>query len=153
MARVVGLRHFFRRDLLVVCWRHIPELIALLPPAAQWELHRLYAPSHHLTDTQVLAHIKQATQAEPSLPHRVGKHHKEIFDAFKFYADQVGKTNWEVISWLVRMELSRDNADRTRKKPMALMPIVNPDQDPAKFARMFISLAERVNWDESDKAA
>ena len=153
MARVPTQAQLGRRDLLVVAWYFIPELYGLLSLEAQWELHRYYAPSRDLTDAEVLEHIKQATHVEPSLPHRVGKHYKEIFDAFKFYADQVGKTNWEVIGWLVRMEFSRDNADRTMKKPMALMPIANPDQDPAKLARMFIALAERINKDDSDKAA
>ena len=60
MPRVPGRHHLGRRDLLVVRWHHIPDLISLHPPAAQWERHRFYAPSQALTDAEFLAHDKTA---------------------------------------------------------------------------------------------
>jgi len=67
-------QHRSRRALFVTLWLEEHQFFALLPPAAQWEVHRLYAPSLDLTDDMVLARVSEASKREPSLANRVGKH-------------------------------------------------------------------------------
>lgn len=154
MPRLNSQIYLGRRDLLVVCWHHIPELIALLPPAAQWELHRLYAPSHTLTDAEFLAHMKRALIAESSLAQRAGKHYAIIFTTFKIHADVVGKGSWEEIRRRVVRDHPAKNADPTERRQLAIKPLVNPDLDPTKLARVFLHLVDRLSRvDDSEPAA
>ena len=161
MPRFTLKDHLGRRDLLAVCWNFLPEFFGLLTPKAQWEVHHLYSPSKSLTDDEVLAHIKEALVAEPSLAQRVGKHYKRIFTTFKHYADQVGKTNWEEIRRLLIKDYVKDNADPSEpvkpgSKRHVLMPIMNPDVDMAKLARAFVVLADQIRRGKErppDKAA
>jgi hypothetical protein len=129
VARVSTDDQLGRRDLLVVCWGYIPELIGLLPPSAQWEFHRFYGMSHTLTEEEALARMRAATQREPSLPQKVGKHYKLIFTTFKKHSDVVGKTEWEDIRRRVIADYKAANADPTQKKPVTIMALVKPDLD------------------------
>ena len=143
MARVSIKEQFGRRDLLLVCWKYIPELVGLLPPVAQWELHRLYQPSRAFSDQEFAAHIVHLRTVEPSLAQRAGKHYSVIFTTFKKYADQVGKTNWEEIRRLVARDYTRSNADPTKTRSVVIMPLVNPDVDARKLAQLLLEQVRR----------
>lgn len=132
-----------------MCWHYIPELVGLLSPAAQWELHRFYAPSVSFADDEWLAHVRQAVALNPSLAQRAGKHYALIFSTFKHYADKVGKTNWEEIRTLVARDYSARNADPTLRRSVVIMPLVRPGVD-AK--RLEYALAELARKDQGDAA-
>ena len=120
---------------------------------AQGELHRFYAPDVPLTDEQVLEHIEQAKLDEPSLAQRTGKHYKQVFDAFKFYADQVGKTEWELINALVHSEYSRDHVDPRKRTTITVMPIAKPVPDLRLLSRAILAHAKEQVSKGKDVAA
>ena len=152
MGQVLPTQHLGRRDLLVACWKFVPEAIGLLPPHAQWELHRLYAPSLELSDDEFLEHMRLVLEQEPSLAQRVGKHYRVIFTVYKRHADDVGKTNFAVIRDRIRREYATATIDPTLKRRLVIMPLVNPEIDHVRLARAFLQQVEREHR-RSDRAA
>lgn len=159
MPRVNADELLGRRDLLVVCWKFIPQYYALLPPLAQWELHRSFGPSLELTDEEVLDRLLATAELEPTLPNKCGKHYAVIFNRYKSYSDVVGKTNVEMISRMLNRDLSRmarepDVGARGRRKRNAeVFGVVRPEIDTAKLARTFLALAEREREGRTRKDA
>jgi hypothetical protein len=143
MTRIREGEQLGRRDLLVACWHYVPEVIDLLTPKEQWELHRFYVPSRDLTDDEFLDHMKQVSAPEPSLAQRVGKHYRLIFTVYKRYADQFGKTNFAAIRAGIIRDYARGNRDPSEKRQLVITPLVNPDIDYEKLARALLDLADR----------
>ena len=144
MARIDDLNHLGRRDLPAVCGRFIPQFFCLLSPSAQLDLHRFYGPSLKLTDEQILARIKRAGKADPSLRNKAGKHYKVIFTCYKRYADQVGKENFAAISFLLSRDLpylTRDpiqpveTGTGQRKRHVSVQVLIRPEVDVDKLAK------------------
>lgn len=152
MPHVAQINHLGRRDLLVACWQFVPEAIGLLSPRAQWEMHRVYAPSLLLTDEQFLEHMHSVLETEPSLAQRVGKHYRVIFTVYKRHADVVGKTSFEEIRRRIRHEFADASVDPTLKRRLVIMPLVNPKIDIPRLARAFFEQARRQLHDQ-DRAA
>jgi len=84
-----------------------------------------------------------ATNREPSLAQKVGKHCALILSTFKHYADEVGKTNWEEIQRLVVRDYTHANADPTKRRRVVIMPLVRPEPDVNKFAQGLLRLVDR----------
>ncbi len=152
MSRVNDLNHLGRSDLLRICWFVIPQFFALLPPAAQWEVHRLYDPSLNLDDELVLARIKAAHASDPSLAQRVGKHYKVIFTRYKLYADQVSKANFAAIRLLLRRDIlflacKPEFVEGVGRKPqyVGIYAIVKPEIEMEKLSRALLMLVQRSN--------
>lgn len=142
MPRVTSNHQLGRRDLLVVCWRYIPELIGLLESTAQWELHRYYRPSIELLDDDFITHMKQVRLSDASLAQRASRHYNLIFRTFKRYADQVGKYNWEEIRRLVVRDSQRVGAASLTGRVVVAHPLVRPEIDVVKLVSALKALAD-----------
>lgn len=88
MARIGPEAHLIRRSLFALLWVEASPFFALLSPSAQWEVHRLYAPSLGLTDDELLARIANVSKREPSLAKRVGKRWSHVSRLYSAYAER-----------------------------------------------------------------
>lgn len=73
MPRLTNTDYLINRHLLIEVWERHWAQLAELPTFAQRDLHRYYAMSKDLYDDQALAHRKEATKKEPSLPQQAGR--------------------------------------------------------------------------------
>jgi hypothetical protein len=62
-------RHRFLRKQ----WLDSQMIYSVLSPEKQWALHRYYQPNKDLDEPVLLAHRKQITKEQPSLPSRASK--------------------------------------------------------------------------------
>ena len=100
----------------------------MLSPTEQWALHSYYEFTKHLMDSELLAHRAAVSKAQPSLPQSAGK----AFARLRLFSERL-------------VEYRAAPHPNTRKKSAAyevrVLSEVNPDLDPAEFARILIDKA------------
>jgi hypothetical protein len=109
----------------------------MLSATEHWALHSYYEFTKHLTDSKLLVHRSVITQAQPSLPQRAGK----AIAALAVFADR-----------LERYRQVPHPSTRKKGSPyeIRILSEVNPDLDPAEFARILIEIArERALGDRA----
>jgi len=75
VPRLTNKQHYTRHLQLRSLWLHDPRVFALLEPDQQAEVHRYFQPAKDLTERQLVAHRRQVSTRDPSLPNRAGKHY------------------------------------------------------------------------------
>jgi hypothetical protein len=125
VPRLTRSQYFIRHGLLSYLWETHQQLFSLLSPTAQLELHRFFLPTVDIEEHELASYRDYINKIEPSLAHKAGKHFKEFT-----------KPRPEVAEII------------TRKKPVVVRPIMNPEPDLQKLARAFIQAAKHNNSDD-----
>jgi hypothetical protein len=88
----------------------------------QWDLHRFYRLTSHMTDTELIAHRRSVTKADPSLPHRAGRAYAKL-----------SRGEWQPAVY----------AGTANGKAIMVRSVVNPQPNAELFARALIELAKQ----------
>ncbi len=122
VPRLTRSQYFIRQGLLSYLWSTQPQLFSLLSPTAQLELHRFFLPTVDIEEHELASYRDYINKREPSLAHKDSEHFKE----FSRPRPQVA----EII---------------TKSREFELRPIMKPEPDLQKLARVFVRLAEQMN--------
>lgn len=73
MPRINHNEYCRRRAFLISMLGDREQLMGVLKPNQQWDVHAFFQPTKALTDQQLCAHRRQITEQQPSLPAKAGK--------------------------------------------------------------------------------
>lgn len=142
-ARLTDTELAHRRHLLQDCWLQNSKAFSVLTPNEQWDAHRYFAFAQVLEPAQLVAHCRQVTLSDPSLPNRAGKAFRKVEDAINQQA-------------IVRPPTQpRVKAVRRKRGPIHVRSVVRPEPDYKKYARVLVELAmvQAVRQSEEDPRA
>ena len=135
MPRLSSNRFLQDCKYLRLLWQSDPGTFAELSQTEQRWLHQFYQPAQDLSDVQRLAHRERITQKQSSLPQMAGR----------------------ALSHL--NALNSQLLPRRRRRPtkvkvpvgkhsVIVHPVLNPDPDPAKFAKAIIAMVNELTEEE-----
>lgn len=83
MPRLTDSTYLQHRQLLVQEWVRGGRSFADIGSLGQWDLHSFYSPAEFLTDEQAIAHRREITAHDPSLPNTAGKASAHLLQAIE----------------------------------------------------------------------
>lgn len=147
MPRLTPSAHYHRYQFLYAAWLHFPQLYALLPLRAQWQVHEFYQPSKELTKDELITHIRQLTKDKPALVHQVGKHVRRMKDVFRFMSKELGipRSEWDrAISTPIQHYNPSPAHTTTRDGTRyTIAAVARPEVDVRLLARALLELAKQ----------
>lgn len=94
-------------------------------------MHRFYQPASDMTATELIAHRRSVTAADPSLPHRAGRAYAK----------------------LSRGEWSRATTRTTNGRTISVRSVVRPKPDLRLLAKVYIRMAREDMKEREDRSA
>lgn len=119
MPRLTPSTYLIHHQQLKTVWETHQYWFAALSPNDQWALHQFYKPSVNLTATELLAHRRAVTAADPSLPHRAGRAYAKLSHG----------------------ERSRAIAGTASSRAITVRSVVRPEPDLRLLAKVYIRMA------------
>ncbi|HWM34197.1 MAG TPA: hypothetical protein VNR36_08180 [Pseudolysinimonas sp.] len=141
-----------RHNLLQLLWLEASTIFTILTPKEQWEIHRCYRPSEHLTETELTEHLAEIRKTEPSLTNRAGKHFALIDKVYRFLQEhEIPLSDHETISRIItpldprrqRNQLIQPDIPRhsgTPGKYVFVRPLMRPEPDLKRLSRALVAL-------------
>jgi hypothetical protein len=141
VPRLTNDKYYDRHRFLCLAWKEFPALYTILPPTAQWDIHRFYKPTADITKEELLAYRKQVSKDYPSLPNRAGQYFSRMYVLFRV-AFESGQGDIRKFHGAIREAQPGRNhtpaLPKTRRIHVAS--IVNPEIDLHRLARALIDL-------------
>lgn len=134
MPRLTTLDYLRNRSALRKEWfENNGYAVVVLSPTEQFLLHDYYAFTKDLSPLEVTEHRKAVTVRRTSLPHQAGK----AFARIRPFLDR------QIINKTAKPVSTGPRKWKSKNRRVMVFSQVNPELDPAEFARIIIAAAKK----------
>ena len=132
MPRLTDKQYLKYRKFLRRLWLRHQNAYSHLTPTQQWQIHAYFRPDEELTTEQLLAHRKDITTQQPSLPHQAGRAIKEFGQMLRGKAKS-------------RATVTSSTNKRGQTSTIRVRSIARPKIDTRRLAKALIELENQAN--------
>ena len=144
MPRLTNAEYLKQRMFLVRAWDNFRGIFTVLTYNQQMEVHTFYLPSQILADKEAIAHRKQITQEQPSLPHRAGKLFPRLLQESKAMAQRMAYEQDHPRAGKLKAQ-----AQPRGKVKVKVFALANPEPDTKKIAKVMLELARDMQAEQN----
>jgi hypothetical protein len=132
------VHYLIQREFMMDAWKGFPTVFTYLTYDQQVELHRFYATTKDLNGEEAIAHRKEVSSKEPSLPNRAGKLYARVFriaEIVQQYIESQPELKPKPVREKVRTRVA------SSKLNIRISALAKPEPDIDKLAALLLDVA------------
>lgn len=145
MPRLTHKSYIKRHHWLKRQWHHQGNLFTILSALHQQQVHAYFVPTKDLTDDQLVAHRRQVTEDQPSLPQAASKLYVIMANA---YLDALDQADDDPVKFGQAVTAHRQpdaaTTTRTRKGSITVTSLARPEPDEKGVIRVLLDMARQT---------